>query len=122
MSTYSNIKSNTKDWFSILAIWLSLLFLVAILVFAATGFNFATFKFWAPRIENAKREVFLNTKSYNEGVISDLQRYYEDYNRASSDTDKAAIRSYINMRFANFDDSKIENRQLAAFLIKMRGN
>ena len=122
MTTHNNIKAYTKDYFSALAIWLSILVFVAILAFVSVGFNFATFKFWAPRMENTKRDVFLNTKSYNEGMISDLQRYYEDYNRVSSDTDKAAIRSYINMRFANFDDSKIENRQLAAFLIKMRGN
>ena len=121
MSTYSNIKSNTKDWFSILATGLALLFLIAILVFTATGFNLVTFSFYEPKMENARREVFLNTKSYNEGMISDLQRYYEDYNRTSSATDKAAIRNYINMRFANFDDGKIENQQLATFLTEMRG-
>ena len=113
--------SNFKDWFSILATGLALLFLIAILVFTATGFNFITFRFYEPKMENARREVFLNTKSYNEGMISDLQRYYEDYNRTSSATDKAAIRNYINMRFANFDDGKIENQQLATFLTKMRG-
>ena len=75
-------------------------------------------RFFAPKRENIRREVFENTKSYTHGKIQDLAKYYEEYQKAE---DKEAIESLIKMNFAEFDAEKINASKLKQFLINVRG-
>lgn len=75
-------------------------------------------KFFNPRKENVRRQVFENTKSYTHGVIQDLGKYYEEYQKAEN---KTAIQAVIKMRFAEFDANKINSLSLKQFLISTRG-
>ena len=43
------------------------------------------FKFFAPKYENVRREVFENTKSYTHGKIQDLAKYKDEYDKAEYD-------------------------------------
>ena len=63
-------------------------------------------KFFASRRENVRREVFLNTRSYNEGKLQDLIKYRLEYMRAQEE-DREAIASAIRMSFADFDSNKL---------------
>lgn len=79
------------------------------------------YKFFAPKEENIRREVFEQTQSYVHGKIQDLAKYKKEYEEAESIEDKDAIRSVILVRFAEFDESKIQATALRSFLISMRG-
>ena len=78
-------------------------------------------KFFKPKWQNVEREVFENTKSYTHGVIQDLAKYYEEYHQTHSTHDKTTIKNIIQIRFAEFDESKIKSPKLKSFLIEMRG-
>jgi hypothetical protein len=79
------------------------------------------YKFFAPKKENIRREVFEQTQSYVHGKIQDLAKYKKEYDEAESVESKNAIRSVILVRFAEFDESKIKASALRGFLISMRG-
>ena len=78
------------------------------------------YKFFEPKKENIRREVFEQTQSYTHGKVQDLAKYYEEYNKVEF-KDREAIRQLIIMRFAEFDESKIRSLKLKNFLITMRG-
>jgi hypothetical protein len=77
-------------------------------------------RFFNVRFKNVEREVFEATKSYSHGLIQDLGKYYSEYLNCD-EKEKEGFRNIIIMRFAEFDESKIKNRELRQFLIRMRG-
>jgi hypothetical protein len=98
---------------------------LALAALIALGFgiqllNLEMFKFFAPKFEDAKREVFENTKSYTHGKAQDLGKYYEEYTKGT-DEEKEIIKNVIQMNFANFDETKLDNYKLQQFLTKVRG-
>lgn len=93
-------------------------FFAIIFIFGLAGLGY--YKFFAPKKENIRREVFEQTQSYVHGKIQDLAKYYEEYNKAEPE-DRESIRQLIILRFAEFDESKIRSLKLKAFLISMRG-
>lgn len=92
--------------------------IVLVFVLELTGLGF--FKFFEPKRENIRREIFENTKSYLHGVQQDLGKYYLEYQKADED-EKNAIRATIQMRFAEVDVSRLQSTQLQTFLTNMRG-
>jgi hypothetical protein len=102
---------------------LSVLGLVGALVFVFLMglYGLGWQKFFLPKQENIRREVFEQTQSYTHGKIQDLAKYYEEYNKAENPNDREAIRSLIIMRFAEFDRSKIRSGELRRFLTNTRG-
>lgn len=102
---------------------LSIVGIVAVfgVMFILGLYNLGMFKFFAPKYENVRREVFENTKSYTHGKIQDLAKYYEEYNKAETTDDKETIRQIILVRFAEFDETKIKAEKLKNFLVSMRG-
>jgi len=91
------------------------------LVFILELFGLGMFKFFAPKRENVRREVFEQTKSYVHGKVQDLGKYYEEYQNAKTTEDKNVIRNVIKVRFSEFDETKIQVDELRRFLINMRG-
>lgn len=83
-------------------------------------YSLGMFKFFAPKTENIRREVFENTKSYMHGVQQDLGKYYLEYQK-TDDAGKRAIRTTIQMRFAEVDVDKLQSAKLRSFLITTRG-
>lgn len=65
---------------------------------------------------NADRAIFKQSVTYNEGVLDDLAKYKYEYDSAEDDVEKNAIASLVRNRFANYDKSKIENREFVEFL------
>lgn len=90
------------------------------LIFLLELFGLGMFKFFEPKRENIRREIFENTKSYLHGVQQDLGKYYLEYQSADED-ERMAIRATIQMRFAEVDASKLQSTQLQSFLENMRG-
>ena len=77
-------------------------------------------KFFEPKKENIRREIFEQTQSYVHGKIQDLAKYYEEYEKADANS-KESIRQLIIVRFAEFDEAKIRSTKLKTFLTSMRG-
>lgn len=70
------------------------------------GNDFFLYKFFAPKMENVRREVYINTQSYNQGMAQDLDNYYADYQKATPDG-KAAIAGAVLHEMAGYDDSRL---------------
>jgi len=92
-----------------------------LLVFLIGLYELGWMKFFEPKKENIRREIFEETQSYVHGKIQDLAKYYEEYNKTDSQKDKESIRQLIIMRFAEFDETKIKSVKLRNFLTNMRG-
>lgn len=66
--------------------------------------------------KDAQREAFKATSTYNEGMLDDLAKYQYEFNTAEADVERSAIAQLVVSRFANFDESRIENDDLKQFL------
>ena len=71
----------------LLALWL--------LLNLAIGGSLFHFRFWAPQIRDAQREVFEQSQSYVQGKISHLSRLRLDYETAAEGPQRAAFRRTI---------------------------
>ena len=81
------------------------------LLFIMSGIGLIHFKFFGPKYESVRRQVFEETKSYTYGAVQDLVKYKYEWERADY-TGKKAIENVVRMRFANFDPNKINNPEL----------
>jgi len=93
---------------------------IIVLVFALELIGLGFFKFFEPKRENIRREVYENTQSFVEGKLQDLAKYYGEYQKASAE-DKEIIKTVIQSQFSYFDADKVTNPKLQSFLINMRG-
>ena len=91
-----------------------------ILVFVLNLAGLEMFKFFEPKKEDARREVFENTKSYVQGAEADLAKLYREYNE-SDDDGKETIKEVVRMKYDELDETKIDNLKLKKFLTDMRG-
>lgn len=69
-----------KEGFKFFGVALLVLVAIYALGFLATGGNLAIYRFWAPQMEDARREVFEQTQSYVQGkntYIGRLRLQYE---------------------------------------------
>jgi hypothetical protein len=82
------------------------------------GQDFIMYKFWAPKYANVQREVFENTKSYQQGMIQDLRKSQEEYVQADS-TEKYALAGIILKRVADVPEENIP-ADLQLFLRELR--
>ena len=88
------------------------------LIVGMAFFDLGMFSFFDPKYENARRKVFEETKSYNEGKLQQLAKYKIEYERANSD-DKLVLKSTIRHMFADYDGDLPYG--LEQFLTEMRG-
>jgi hypothetical protein len=85
--------------------------LLAIIVLIAlgwifTGNNLLMNKYFLPKQEQVKREVFEETKSYNQGMIQELQNMQFEYIKAKPEQ-QASLRSIILHRAAGYPTDKM---------------
>ncbi len=88
------------------------------LVWAIQGNDFFMYKVFAPKYEEARREVFENTKSYNDGMKQELENMRFDYEQASPES-KAALASIILHRVAGYGEDKL-SLEMQNFVNKLR--
>lgn len=94
--------------------------IILALIFALGLFGLGYYKFFGPKTENIRREIFEQTQSYVHGKVQDLAKYQNEYNKAD-ENGKESIRQLIILRFAEFDETKIRSVGLRNFLTNMRG-
>ncbi len=98
-------------------------FLMAMYVigFLVTGGDLAIYKFWAPKQENARRQVFENTQSYVEGKIQAISQERLAYeNAAPGSSQQSSLRTMIISEASTVDNSKLPP-DLQAFISRLKG-
>ena len=97
-------------------------FWVAILLLAASwlvqGNEFFLAKFFLARHEQVRRQVFEESKAYNQGMAQTLMQYKMQYDQASDEV-KVALRSSILHQMADYDADKLPP-YLASWLRELR--
>jgi len=66
------------------------------------------YRFFGPRGEDIRREVFESTRSYNQAKVQELAKYRMEYLREKDADSKEAIASTIRHRFADYDSQNLE--------------
>ena len=77
-----------------------------------------SYRIFAPMWEQSRREVFEETKSYNQGVAQDISRIQQQYLTATP-SQKDALASIVIHRYADYDLSKLQPDQ-RAFIEKLK--
>lgn len=72
----------------------------------AKGSEFFMFKYFAPKEESVRREVFEQSKAYNQGTIQELQNMQFEWIKADT-KHKEALASIILHRAADYDLNKM---------------
>lgn len=62
----------------------------------------------APQEANVQREVFEETKSYNEGKEQELVKYKFEWERSTDPVTRRAIESAVRHSFADYDISRLD--------------
>lgn len=82
------------------------------------GNDFFLYRTFAPKYEATRRQVFENTKSYNQGMIQQLSDMEFQYVQADS-AHKLALRSIILHEAADYDVDRLPP-DLRAFIESLR--
>lgn len=93
--------------------------LVLLVLIGITFFKLGFYRFFKPKFENARREVFEETKSYNQAKFQDLLKYKLEHDRAETEEEEEAIAFTVRHRFADYDEDKLP-AELKDFLKKMK--
>ena len=104
-----------KDLFKSIGIILLVIF---VFVFALNAMGILSFKVFGPMGENIRREVFEETKSYNQGMAQDISNFQQQYTMATPEQ-KDALASVILHRTADYDTSKLP-KSSRDFIEKLR--
>ena len=83
-------------------------FVVVLVVSMALGWiiqgnDFFMYKFWAPKQEAVRRQVFENTRSFNQGMIQELQNMQFEYTKEKDQNAKAGLASIILHRASGYN-------------------
>lgn len=80
------------------------------LIFGLQYLGLMNFKFFAPKYENVRREVYENTQSYVEAKRQAITKYYNEW-RKGDEADKDALRTIVLQDFANFNLDLLTQQQ-----------
>jgi hypothetical protein len=90
----------------IFGLFLLLIVMVLGLTWVFQGNDFFLFQYFAPRTEQVRREVFEQSKAYNQGMVQELQNMQFEYVKASPEH-KKALGSLILHRAADYPLEKM---------------
>ncbi len=98
-----------------------ILVLVGVLAFTwiIMGNNFFLYKVFAPKMEETRREVFEETKSYNQGMIQELQNMQFQYVATKDSAARASLASIILQRAADYPEDRLP-AELRQFIQKLK--
>lgn len=88
------------------------------LSWAVEGNEFFLYRYFGPKQEAVRRQVFEQTKSYNQGMIQELQNMQFEYQRSTPEQQKA-LASIILHRAADYDEARLPS-DLSQFIDKLR--
>ena len=75
--------------------------------------------FFGPKHAAVEREVFKQSRSYNEAKEQELLKYKLEYDRSTTEQDRKALAFTIRHKFADYDE-RLLSPELQSFLRKMK--
>lgn len=99
------------------------LFIVAILALAwiVQGNDFFMYKYFAPKYEQTRRQVFEQTRSFNQGMVQELENMQLEYLKTTDLNAKAAMASIILHRASGYNlNDPIVPGDLRDFIQKLK--
>ena len=86
----------------------------------AEGNDFFMYKVFAPKYENTRRQVFENSRAFNQGMVQELENMQFEYTKAKPE-DKNALASIILHRASGYNmDDPIVPASLRAFVAELK--
>lgn len=107
-----------KDFFVGLLVLLLVLAIMLGIGWVAEGNSFFLYKYFAPKTEQVRYDVFKQSQAYNEGMAKDVADYEIQYLHATPDQ-KPAIASMILQEVSSYDTTKLPPAQ-QAFINQLR--
>jgi len=107
-----------KKALAVIGAILALLILTMGFGWLSAGNDFAMFRFFAPRREAVRREVFEQSKAYRQGMINELRDYQMQYIKGDA-AQKAAMATLI-IRQADQVPAAVLPADLAQFIATLR--
>ena len=95
-----------KDGFKVFGYAFLVLLAIYVLGFFATGGELAIYRFWAPQMEDVKREVFEQTQSYVQGKNTYIARLRRDY-ESSEGPQRESIHRLILSEAETIDEGNL---------------
>ncbi|MCX6808427.1 MAG: hypothetical protein NTW50_02050 [Candidatus Berkelbacteria bacterium] len=95
-----------KETMQAIGACLGILALILALAWILQGNDFFLYKAFAPKYEQVRRETFEQTRSYNHGMIQELQNMQYQYIQADK-SHKEALASIILHRSADYPEDKM---------------
>ena len=92
---------------------------VIVLAFALELGGLQWKSYFAPKHAAVEREVFKETRSFNEAKLQELAKYRLEYLRTDDTVEKSALSSTIRLTFADYDESKLPE-ELRSFLKEIK--
>lgn len=96
------------------------LLLIVIITASFGGIDLGYTSFFGVKKANAERQVYKESKTYIEGMASDLAKYRMELQTEKDKTAKKAIVDLIVSKYADFDSSKLSDTGLQQFLKDIR--
>lgn len=106
--------------FGYIMLGLLVIVLLASFVFGLEWAGIKWVGFFGPKREAVRREVFKQTRSYNEAKEQELLKYRLEYIKSTDDVEKEAIASTIRMGFADYDEELLDSEVLKQFLRQIK--
>lgn len=107
-----------KDVLKALAAILMILFMVFGVMWIIEGNAFFMYKFFAPKQEQVRHEVYENSAAFNEGMAREIRSMQYDYAK-STPSQKDAIATMILHRVDGYDDTQFP-ADVRAFVHQLR--
>ena len=95
-----------KEFTGVAAVFVAFVVVILGLTWLVQGNEFFIYRTLAPKMEGVRRKVFEETKSYNQGMVQQLESLYLEHGKAT-DEHKDAIESVVRHRFADYDESAV---------------
>lgn len=102
------------------AVMIGVVALMLALTWVVQGNEFFLYQYFAPKFEQVRRTTFEQTKSYNQGMIQELENMMFEYNKAGTTTEQqTTLAGIILHRAADYDENRLP-ANLREFVQKLR--
>lgn len=115
MKSFDQMERYAKE----LNLWAIIAIVIAV-VFVGGLMALGWYKFFGPKFEGARREVFESTRSYNQGKLQELAKIRHEYIFTQDEGSKKVLEGVIRHKFADYDSRKLPPG-LKSFLEEVRG-
>lgn len=102
--------------------WIPVILLVFLVLVGISwlvqGNEFFMYKFWTPKQEQIRHDVFKNTQAYTDGKTQELQQYMLEYYKVAPEH-KTALKTIIIRESAKVDEKYLPS-DLSSFIARLK--